>query len=117
MDKEVDGQEEEDLAQFEVEFTDPMSARMDDLWVHYKKMGHPRNSNLSAMLVRPRLTIQDVRDMVERPEQIQLFQYKDTAACLSGIRRRGVAMRLISTANGIQWRQIGARHVPRAKLR
>lgn len=104
----------DDLAPFE--FCDPYTGQSEEMWVSIKHMHHMKGSPHSAMLTRPRLTVQDLRDMVSRPEMIQLFQYKDSTACLSGPRRYAVATKFQNRLRGIQWRQLRGRLVPRPPL-
>lgn len=104
-----------DLAPFA--FADPFTAISVDMWVNYRKLGSMKANDGAAMMVRPRLTLHDLQNMVELPEGIQSFQYGEKEFCATAERRRRVAMALSSGRRRAIWRRMGARQMPGARLR
>lgn len=110
--------EQDDEDEFEViQFSDPYSGQMNDMFVSYDHIYNAYCRKDKATLVRPRLSINDVEDMVENPQFIQFFQYKDWAACYNRQRRYDLAQKASSRGRGIVMRQIRDRLVPGARLR
>jgi len=112
---EQDDIEDLDLAAFE--FVDPFTPLSEDMWVNYKKLGSNKSNAGAGMMVRPRLSINDLHDMVALPEGIQSFQYAGMEFCASHERRRRVSEKLSSGRRMLIWRGMGARQIPNARLR
>ena len=99
-----------------IQFGDPYSGQMSDMFISYDHILNMDAHKSTATLMRPRLTIHDLRDMVARPEGIQLFQWRDRAACLTMERRLNIAHAAAKAGRGWIWRQLGDRQLPRAPL-